>query len=57
MATIAAGDAATPYRMMAFGTQFGPRVINAIRAMNNIEGMKDPGAAHYDRKGRLIKRK
>lgn len=45
MATIAAGDAATPYRMMAFGTQFGPRVINAIRAMNNIEGMKDPGAA------------
>lgn len=45
MATIAAGDAATPYRMMAFGTQFGPRVINAIKAMNNIEGMKDPGAA------------
>lgn len=45
MATIAAGDAATPYRMMAFGTQFGPRIINAIRAMNNIEGMKDPGAA------------
>lgn len=45
MATIAAGDAATPYRMMAFGTQFGPRVINAIRAMNNVEGMKDPGAA------------
>lgn len=45
MAQIAAGDAATPYRMMAFGTQFGPRVINAIRAMNNIEGMKDPGAA------------
>lgn len=45
MATIAAGDAATPYRMMAFGTQFGPRVINAIRAMNNVEGMKNPGAA------------
>lgn len=45
MATIAAGDAATPYRMMAFGTQFGPRVINAIRAMNNVEGMKDPGPA------------
>ena len=45
MATIAAGDAATPYRMMAFGTQFGPRVINAVRAMNNVEGMKDPGAA------------
>lgn len=45
MATIAAGDAATPYRMMAFGTQFGPRVVNAIRAMNNVEGMKDPGAA------------
>lgn len=45
MATIAAGDAATPYRMMAFGTQFGPRIINAVRAMNNIEGMKDPGAA------------
>lgn len=45
MATIAAGDVATPYRMMAFGTQFGPRVINAIRAMNNVEGMKDPGAA------------
>jgi hypothetical protein len=45
MATIAAGDVATPYRMMAFGTQFGPRVINAVRAMNNIEGMKDPGAA------------
>lgn len=45
MATIAAGDASTPYRMMAFGTQFGPRVINAIRAMNNIEGMKDPSAA------------
>ena len=45
MATIAAGDAATPYRMMAFGTQFGPRIINAIRAMNNVEGMKDPGAA------------
>ena len=45
MATIAAGDAATPYRMMAFGTQFGPRVINAIRAMNNVESMKDPGAA------------
>ena len=45
MATIAAGDAATPYRMMAFGTQFGPRVINAIKAMNNVEGMKDPGAA------------
>lgn len=45
MAQIAAGDAATPYRMMAFGTQFGPRIINAIRAMNNIEGMKDPGAA------------
>lgn len=45
MSTIAAGDAATPYRMMAFGTQFGPRIINAIRAMNNIEGMKDPGAA------------
>lgn len=45
MATIAAGDAATPYRMMAFGTQFGPRIINAIRAMNNIESMKDPGAA------------
>lgn len=45
MATIAAGDAATPYRMMAFGTQFGPRVINAISAMNNFEGMKDPGAA------------
>lgn len=45
MATIAAGDAATPYRMMAFGTQFGPRIINAIRAMNNIEGMKDPGSA------------
>ena len=94
MATIAAGDAATPYRMMAFGTQFGPRIINAIRAMNNIEGMKDPGAApvrsnysndadysaarskwetamrnyeywkqrdrflsHYDRKGRLIRRR
>ena len=94
MATIAAGDAATPYRMMAFGTQFGPRVINAIRAMNNIEGMKDPGAApirsnysndadystarakwetamknyeywkqrnqflsHYDKRGRLIKRR
>lgn len=45
MATIAAGDAATPYRMMAFGTQFGPRIINAIRAMNNVEGMKYPGAA------------
>ena len=45
MATIAAGDAATPYRMMAFGTQFSPRIINAIRAMNNVEGMKDPGAA------------
>ena len=45
MATIAAGDAATPYRMMAFGTQFGPRVINAVRAMNDVEGMKDPGAA------------
>lgn len=45
MATIAAGDAATPYRMMAFGTQFGPRVVNAIRAMNNVEGMKDPGSA------------
>ena len=45
MATIAAGDVATPYRMMAFGTQFGPRVINAVRAMNNVEGMKDPGAA------------
>lgn len=45
MATIAAGDASTPYRMMAFGTQFGPRIINAVRAMNNIEGMKDPGAA------------
>ena len=45
MATIAAGDVATPYRMMAFGTQFGPRVINAIRAMNNVEGMKDPGPA------------
>lgn len=45
MATIAAGDAATPYRMMAFGTQFGPRIINAVRAMNNVEGMKDPGAA------------
>lgn len=45
MATIAAGDAATPYRMMAFGTQFGPRVINAIKAMNNVEGMKNPGAA------------
>lgn len=45
MATIAAGDAATPYRMMAFGTQFGPRIINAIRAMNNVEGVKDPGAA------------
>ena len=45
MATIAAGDAATPYRMMAFGTQFGPRVINAVRAMNNVEGMKNPGAA------------
>ena len=45
MATIAAGDAATPYRMMAFGTQFGPRVINAVRAMNNVEGMKYPGAA------------
>ena len=45
MATIAAGDAATPYRMMAFGTQFGPRIINAIRAMNNVEGMKNPGAA------------
>lgn len=45
MATIAAGDAATPYRMMAFGTQFGPRIINAIKAMNNVEGMKDPGAA------------
>lgn len=45
MATIAAGDASTPYRMMAFGTQFGPRVINAVRAMNNVEGMKDPGAA------------
>ena len=45
MATIAAGDAATPYRMMAFGTQFGPRIINTIRAMNNVEGMKDPGAA------------
>lgn len=45
MATIAAGDVATPYRMMAFGTQFGPRVINAVRAMNNIEGMKDPGTA------------
>lgn len=45
MATIAAGDAATPYRMMAFGTQFGPRIINAVRAMNNIEGMKYPGAA------------
>lgn len=45
IATIAAGDAATPYRMMAFGTQFGPRVINAIRAMNNVEGMKDPGPA------------
>lgn len=45
MAQIAAGDAATPYRMMAFGTQFGPRIINAIRAMNNIEGTKDPGAA------------
>lgn len=45
MAQIAAGDAATPYRMMAFGTQFSPRIINAIRAMNNIEGMKDPGAA------------
>lgn len=94
MATIAAGDAATPYRMMAFGTQFGPRVINAVRAMNNIEGMKDPGAApirsnysndadystarskwesamknyeywkqrnqflsHYDKRGRLIKRR
>lgn len=94
MATIAAGDAATPYRMMAFGTQFGPRIINAIRAMNNIESMKDPGAApvrsnysndadysaarskwetamrnyeywkqrnrflsHYDRKGRLIRRR
>lgn len=94
MATIAAGDAATPYRMMAFGTQFGPRVINAIRAMNNVESMKDPGAApvrsnysndadysaarskwetamrnyeywkqrdrflsHYDRKGRLIRRR
>ena len=94
MATIAAGDAATPYRMMAFGTQFGPRVINAIRAMNNVEGMKDPGPApvrsnysndadysaarskwetamrnyeywkqrdiflsHYDKKGRLIRRR
>lgn len=94
MATIAAGDAATPYRMMAFGTQFGPRIINAIRAMNNIESMKGPGAApvrsnysndadysaarskwetamrnyeywkqrdrflsHYDRKGRLIRRR
>ena len=45
MATIAAGDAATPYRMMAFGTQFGPRIINAVRAMNNVEGMKEPGAA------------
>ena len=45
MATIAAGDAATPYRMMAFGTQFGPRIINAVRAMNNIEGMKYPGSA------------
>ena len=45
MATIAAGDVATPYRMMAFGTQFGPRVINAVRAMNNVEGMKDHGAA------------
>lgn len=45
MATIAAGDAATPYRMMAFGTQFGPRIINAVRAMNNVEGMKYPGAA------------
>ena len=45
MATIAAGDAATPYRMMAFGTQFGPRIINAVRAMNNIEGMIYPGAA------------
>lgn len=45
MATIAAGDAATPYRMMAFGTQFGPRIINAVRAMNNVEGMKDPGDA------------
>ena len=45
MATIAAGDAATPYRMMAFGTQFGPRVINAVRAMNNVESMKDPGSA------------
>lgn len=45
MAQIAAGDAATPYRMMAFGTQFSPRIINAIRAMNNIESMKDPGAA------------
>lgn len=45
MATIAAGDVATPYRMMAFGTQFGPRIINAVRAMNNIEGMKYPGAA------------
>lgn len=45
MATIAAGDAATPYRMMAFGTQFGPRVINAIKAMNNVEGMKYPGSA------------
>lgn len=45
MATIAAGDAATPYRMMAFGTQFGPRIINAVRAMNNVEGIKDPGAA------------
>lgn len=45
MATIAAGDAATPYRMMAFGTQFGPRIINSVRAMNNIEGMKYPGDA------------
>lgn len=94
MATIAAGDAATPYRMMAFGTQFGLRAINAIKAMNNVESMKDPGAApvrsnysndadysaarskwetamrnyeywkqrdrflsHYDRKGRLIRRR
>ena len=45
MATIAAGDAATPYRMMAFGTKFSPRIINALRAMNNVEGMKDPGPA------------
>lgn len=39
-AYIAAGNAGTPFRMLAMGSKFDPTVLNALNAVNNIDGEK-----------------